>query len=282
MQSSTKGTVLALSSEVGVGAVGLSIARFVFAKQRLQAICLPTISLASRPDLGTMAGHAIPANVLGAQLNALAGDGWLTKLNGVMTGYFASEEQVEKVATFFKKLREENPSATIVVDPVLGDCDTGLYVSEEVAQAVRDLLLPLADVITPNLFEFSWLCGMPQLSFDDLVVQANGLHVPDVVVTSAHIGFSTEIPSSRDARPQENQQNLIKTVHIHKGEMTIFSSPFIAEMPKGTGDVFASHLLSRLVQGEEMKAAVCGSVEFLERIAERAQRSKTIEPSILF
>lgn len=282
MQSPPKGTVLALSSEVGVGAVGLSIARFAFARQKIQAICLPTISLASRPDLGTMAGHVIPAIDLDAQLNALADDGWLTKLNGVMTGYFASVDQVETVAAFLKKLAQENPTATLLVDPVLGDCDTGLYVSEEVAQAVRDLLLPLADVITPNLFEFSWLCGMPQLSFDDLVAHANRLNVPDIVVTSAHIGVSTEMPSSRDARPQENQKNLIKTVHIHKGEMATFSNPFIAHMPKGTGDIFASHLLSCLVQEEEMKVAVCGSVEFLERIAERVEGAKTIEPSLLF
>ncbi|GAA6212620.1 pyridoxine/pyridoxal/pyridoxamine kinase [Hyphomicrobiales bacterium 4NK60-0047b] len=282
MQSSPNGTVLALSSEVGVGAVGLSIARFVFARQDLQAICLPTISLASRPDLGKMAGHVIPANDLDAQLNALADDGWLAKLNGVMTGYFASADQVETAAVFLRKLRQENPTAVILVDPVLGDCDTGLYVSEEVAQAVRDLLLPLADVITPNLFEFSWLCGTDQVKFDELVSQTALLKVPHVVVTSAHIGVSTEMPSTRDASPFADQQNLIKTVHIHKGEMATFSSPFIAQMPKGTGDIFASHVLSRLVHGDEMKVAVYGSVEFLERIAERAQRSKTIEPSLLF
>ncbi len=292
MQTSLKGTVLAISSEVGVGAVGLSIARFAFARQNLKAICLPTIILASRPDLGKMARHVIPASDLDAQLNALTDDGWLTKLNGVMTGYFASVDQVETTAAFLSKLRQQNPSAHLLVDPILGDCDTGLYVSEEVAHAVRDLLLPLADVITPNLYEFSWLCGKPQLNFEELVAQAALLKAPHVVVTSAHIGISTDVPSSREVASKKaasrktvetsGQQRFIKTVHIHDGELTVFSSPFIDQIPKGTGDVFASFLLSNLVQGDEAKDAVCESVKFLEKIAERVEGSKTIEPSIFF
>lgn len=282
MHSFNESVVLAISSEVGVGAVGLSIARFSFACEKIKAICLPTIILASRPDLGKFAGHTIPADSLKMQLNALYEDGWLPKLNGVMTGYFASVEQVEITADFFQKLRVENPSALILVDPVLGDCDTGLYVSTDVAQAVRDLLLPLADVITPNLFEFSWLCGISQPNFDELLPSTNLLKVPQIVITSAHIGVSTDAPSSREAAEISTQQRSIKTVLIHQGEKTIFSSPFIAEMPKGTGDVFASHLLSRLVKGDEMKVAVGESVEFLERIAERAEGSLSIEPSVFF
>ncbi len=282
MHSFNEGIVLAISSDVGVGAVGLSIARFGFAREKIKAICLPTIILASRPDLGKMAGHIIPGDSLKAQLDALHDDGWLTKLDGVMTGYFASVEQVEITASFLEKLLKVNPSALILVDPVLGDCDTGLYVAEDVAQAVRDLLLPLAKVITPNLFEFSWLCGISLANFNELLSCADLLKPPHIVITSAHIGVSTDVPSSRETLGISNQERSIKTVLIQEGEKTIFSSPFIAEMPKGTGDVFASHLLSRLVKGEEMKAAVGETVDFLEEIAERAEGTLSIEPSVFF
>ena len=46
----------------------------------------------------------------------------------------------------------------MLVDPVLGDAGR-LYVAQETAEAIRDRLIPLADIATPNLFELGWLTG---------------------------------------------------------------------------------------------------------------------------
>lgn len=271
MQNKEAKVVLAVSSEVGVGSVGLSIARFVFAKNNVEAISLPTIVLASRPDLGKMAGHAIPAESLSLQLSALEEDGWLSRLDGVTTGYFANAEQVEVMAGLIARVRAVNPDAIILVDPVLGDSDTGVYVLQGVAEAVRDKLVPLADIITPNLFEFSWLAGAENLSIDDILSQSTRLDVPSIVVTSAHI--------------ETGSAQKIQTALVHitkkKSELSVFSSPYIQVMPKGTGDVFASRLLSCLVQGEEIKSAVNESVVFLEKIAKKAEGMSSIPPFIL-
>lgn len=270
-------TVLALSSEVGVGAVGLTISRPVFAFNQIHAICLPTVILPSRPDLGTVEPHIIPSDTLRLQLKALSSDGWDKRYNGVMTGYFSDVSQVEVIAAQFMSLRVANPEAILLVDPVLGDFDTGLYVSEEVATAVRDLLVPLADVITPNLFEYSWLCGhelceQEDIPLDELLSHATDLAPPNIIVTSAKI----EQPS------EHNSQALIKTAYLSQGEMELFSGRFVRDMPKGTGDIFASHLLSRLVLGDEMKDAIGQTVHYLDRIADRAKGTNAIAPYLLF
>lgn len=265
-------TVLALSSEVGVGAVGLTISRPVFAFNQIHAICLPTVILPSRPDLGTVEPHIIPSDTLRLQLKALSSDGWDKRYNGVMTGYFSDVSQVEVIAAQLMSLRVVNPEATILVDPVLGDFDTGLYVSEEVATAVRDLLVPLADVITPNLFEYSWLCGQEDIPLDELHSHAVSLAPPHIIVTSAEI----EQPS------EKGSQALIKTAYLTQDEMDLFSGNFVEDMPKGTGDVFASHLLSRLVLGDEMKDAIGQTVHNLDQIADRAKGTNAIAPYLLF
>ncbi len=265
-------TVLALSSEVGVGAVGLTISRPVFAFNQIHAICLPTVILPSRPDLGTVEPHIIPSDTLRLQLKALSSDGWDKRYNGVMTGYFSDVSQVEVIAAQLMSLRVVNPEATILVDPVLGDFDTGLYVSEEVATAVRDLLVPLADVITPNLFEYSWLCGQEDIPLDELHSHAVSLAPPHIIVTSAEI----EQPS------EKGSQALIKTAYLTQDEMDLFSGNFVEDMPKGTGDVFASHLLSRLVLGDEMKDAIGQTVHYLDGIADRAKGTNAIAPYLLF
>ena len=265
-------TVLAISSEVGVGAVGLTISRPVFAFNQIHAICLPTVILPSRPDLGTVEPHIIPSEVLQRQLGALSKDGWDKAYSGVMTGYFADVSQVEVMAAQLMSLRGINPEAILLVDPVLGDFDTGLYVSEEVAVAVRDLLVPLADVITPNLFEFSWLIGRAQAALDmplnEFSAFAAELAPPHIVVTSAQI--------------EQGAEQLIRTAYLNGHELDLFSGRFVEGMPKGTGDVFAAHLLSRLVLGAEMIDAINTTVQYLDQIADKTQGTRAIAPYLLF
>lgn len=48
----------------------------------------------------------------------------------------------------------------VLLDPVIGDYQKGLYVSAETARAIRDSLLPLAQIVTPNRFEAEVLLGL--------------------------------------------------------------------------------------------------------------------------
>ena len=84
-------TVLAISSHVVRGHVGL--AATVPALQRLghEVWALPTALLASRPGLGKLVRFDLPHDDLGAMLSALEADGCWASLDAVLTGYFPSE-----------------------------------------------------------------------------------------------------------------------------------------------------------------------------------------------
>jgi predicted RNase H-like nuclease len=56
-------------------------------------------------------------------------------------------------------VKRANAQAFYCCDPVIGDDPGGLYVDQAVAAAVRDMLVPLADMVTPNRFELGWLTG---------------------------------------------------------------------------------------------------------------------------
>lgn len=288
-------TVLALSSEVGVGAVGLSIARFAFAVNKVSAICLPTVFFATRPDMGRVVRNDISSKALAGQLAALTADGRFAGLDGVMTGYFATVEQVEVAARQMEALKAETPELVVLVDPVLGDHDSGLYVSREVAEAVRDLLVPQADVITPNRYEFLWLAGADVADGgrspgwpDDvagLAARLGDKHIvgaKHVVVTSAHVVMARADGGAAEGQKDGTPEGEISTILLAGGEPHIFTAPYYKAMPKGTGDVFAAYMLGRLLRGDDMVTATQNSAAYLAMVAEKARGCEAIEPFLLF
>ena len=74
------------------------------------------------------------------------------------SGFLASAAQAEAVAELVKTVKAERPDALYLCDPVIGD-EGELYVGEPLAYAIRDKLMPLADLATPNAFECAWLGG---------------------------------------------------------------------------------------------------------------------------
>src|SRR6476619_5138886 len=128
--------VLAISSHVVRGHVGLDAT--VPALQWLghEVWALPTVIVASRPGLGRMARHDLRAPELADMLAALEADGCWPSLDAVMTGYFATADVVVAAAQAIRRIKAANPHILVLVDPVLGDAGR-LYVPPETAEAIR-------------------------------------------------------------------------------------------------------------------------------------------------
>ena len=108
----------------------------------------------------------------------------------ILSGYLGSPEIAAVVADFVARAKARNPSLLYCCDPVLGDRDRGLFVQADIPPLVRDRLCPLADIITPNHFEFEWLCGAKAATTIEMIAQAQTLLArgpSTVVVTSAEL-----------------------------------------------------------------------------------------------
>jgi len=134
----------------------------------------------------------------------------------------------------------------VMVDPILGDGaadggDDGLYVSAETARAIRDELIPLANVITPNRFELAWLSRFEIKTSEDAVKAARGL-APVVMCTSAPAAL-----------------NEVSVICVTQDDAFSAYMPRIDPAPYGTGDVFAaSALVERLTGARWRDAAARG------------------------
>jgi pyridoxine kinase len=153
--------VLILSSHVAASPVGGSAQVVALARRDIDSILVPTVLLGRHPGLGAPGGGAVPIEMFAGMLHGVAASGALDHVDAVITGYFASPDQVAAAATTIDAVRAANPATRIVVDPIMGDFPKGLYVQEDVAVLIAADLVPRADLVAPNAWELARLTGEP-------------------------------------------------------------------------------------------------------------------------
>lgn len=228
--------ILAISSQVARGSVGLSI--IVPALQALghEVIGLPTVVLSNHPGHPHVSGLRIDPDFLQGMLAALDRNGWLADVEAVLTGYLPTTGHVDFAKATVQLIADRRGGTDRVFyacDPVLGDDPKGLYIETTAAEAVRGLLVPLADIITPNRFELSFLAERDVRSVDEAVDAAGGLTGGTTFATSVPAGDSGQLANvlcSDDTRA---------VTLVHRRDCA----------PHGTGDLFAALALSAWLDG---------------------------------
>jgi pyridoxine kinase len=180
--------IIALSSQVARGHVGLSAMVPALAAMGHRVVALPTVLLSNHPGHGRAAGMQVPPKTLSEMADALDAHGWLAESDAVVTGYLPSAGHVEFAVGLIERVRQRRPGTLYVCDPVLGDDPKGIYIDKGAADAVRELLLPCADVAIPNRFELAWLTGLPVDDTAGAVRAARALRVGKLMATSVPAG----------------------------------------------------------------------------------------------
>ena len=214
--------ILAISSQVACGHVGLSAIIPALQALQQQIIALPTILLSNHPGHPHVAGNKIEPSLLEGMLTAIEKNGWLSDIDAVLTGYCPTVGHVEFAKTAVETVQRHSPSATIICDPIIGDDAEGIYLDIAAANAIKSQLVPLADILMPNMFELGWLCGKSLTTTADIVEAAREMPSSETVVTS--------VPWSEGCLA-----NLLVTHEKALAAITDIQS----EVPKGTGDFFS-------------------------------------------
>ncbi len=185
--------ILSIQSHVTYGHVGNSVA--VFALQRLgfEVWPLHTLQFSNHAGYEGFTGQVFTAQHLRAVVDGLAARGLLGTCDAVLSGYLGSAEAGAAVLDAVARVKAANPGALYACDPVMGDGDGprgasrgasrsgargGLYVDAALPDFFREHAVPLAGIVTPNVFELEILTGARVTTLDEAVAAARGLTEP--------------------------------------------------------------------------------------------------------
>lgn len=256
--------VLVISSHVVRGSVGNRAVAFALEALGHPVWAMPTVILPWHPGQGPATRLTVPAESFAAMADDIVNARWLPEVGAVLSGYLGDPSHAEAVARIVGAVRKNSPAAHYLCDPVLGDLG-GLYVPQATAEAIRDTLVPLASIATPNRYELAWMAGAPLDDNNAIMEAALALGPERVLVTSAVPMIAGGIG------------NLLLTAR----QALLVEHRAIDDPPNGLGDLLSALFLARLMagQGDEkaLQTATASVFEILARTMRRGADELTLE-----
>jgi len=241
----TSKSVISIQSQVVHGHVGNSAAVFPMQHLGISVTAIPTTLLSNHPHYPTMRGRVLDADLLSDLLLGVEERGLVDTCSLLLTGYLGSAENGEVVAEFVERAKRRNSALRYCCDPVMGDADLGFFVDERLPGVFRHRLVPLADIVTPNQFEFEHLVGFTAINAEALQAGVDRL-TRDGAKIVAVTGVGLGEPSAKR----------VETFAFNDGVTWKVSTPRLPCRPAGTGDLLTALFVSALVQGVALPLAL--------------------------
>ncbi len=239
--------ILILSSFVAAGRVGGGSQVAALAALGVETVLVPTVVFGRHPGLGAPGGGTTDIKTFEGVLTGVQAAGVFQALHAVIAGYFASGDQVAAAARTIDDIRAVNREAWIVVDPIMGDGDGGLYVDEAVAAAVAADLVRRADLIAPNAWELQRLSARAVADPTSAVAAGRSLGRPALV---------SSVAAGDD----------IGVVFVDAGQAWLAAHSRQTTAPKGTGDLLTALFTAERLAGAAPREALAKSVAGVARI----------------
>ena len=262
--------VASVQSQVVYGKVGNNIAVPALEALGLSVAVVPTVVFSNTPHYPTIHGGALPIEWFDGYLQDLSARGALRALRAILAGYLGNPAQAQALACWARALLKERADLRIVIDPVMGDHDHGIYVDSSLVDAYRRDLLPLADGLTPNGFELAHLTGLAVNDVESVITAARTL-----------LTGRTQWVAVTSAAPDTWAQDEMQVVLVTRAQAEVIAHPSIHATPKGTGDLFCATLTGDWINGaglSEATAQACRQVVRALRHTEQAQCTELLLP----
>ena len=205
--------------------------------------------------------------------------------DGLYCGFLGNEEQIDIVREFVEMFLPP----LFLLDPVMGDHGRAYSsITETHIQKMKELL-PLADIITPNITEACLLTGTPWKDGEWTMQELSGLceRLADICqqesVTSGEASTGTTANGASIVITGIRQGDSLVNFLWDDGVYTTVSTPIAGASRPGTGDIFASILAADAVRGETLLSSVQKAANFVGLCIAGSEKAGTpVQEGVVF
>ena len=258
--------VLSIQSHVAYGHVGNASA--VFALQRLGVEVWPvhTVQFSNHTGYGAWRGRIFDGASVDEVVEGIGDRGVLGRCDAVLSGYLGSSDVGHAVVGAVARVRAANPDAVYCCDPVIGDVGRGVFVRPGVLELLRDVAVPVADVVTPNHFELDVLSGTTTRSLGsvkDAVAAVQALGPRTVLTTSLVTGDTPE--------------DAVDLLASSQGRHFRVRTPRLGVSVNGAGDAIAALFLAHLLSTGSAEQALSRAAASVHGLLARTEAAGSRE-----
>ncbi|GAB7351477.1 hypothetical protein MBLNU459_g2131t2 [Dothideomycetes sp. NU459] len=254
--------ILVIAGSDSSGGAGLEADQKVIAAHGCYAMTATT-ALTAQNTQGVYGIHETPSGFVQQQIDACADD---IGIDVVKTGMLASASTIRIVADALK--RHNVPFA--VVDPVMVSTSGARLLAENAINVLCEHLLPVTDLLTPNIPEAHLLleeCGKAAQDIRDLddmkqlAKSVSELGPRNVLIKGGHIPLTKHHEAART----EAEKQLLVNVLYGEGTFTIFESEYqISRNTHGTGCSLASAIACNIASGLDLEQSIRVAGRYVE------------------
>jgi pyridoxine kinase len=257
--------VLSIQSAVAHGHVGNSAAVFPLQRIGVEVVPVPTVNFSNHTGYGAWRGPLIAPQDVAEILLGVEERGVFPQIDAVLSGYQGGVGIGDVIIDAVRRVKAANPAAVYACDPVMGNAKSGCFVAPEIPVLLRDRVVPVADIITPNQFELGFLTGTEPASLESTLASAD---------LARAMGPSTVLVTSVERPGRED--DVIEMLVVDDAGAWLVSTPRLPFKANGSGDVTAALFTAHYVETgdaavslERTASSVFDLIELTYRSGER-------------
>ena len=237
--------ILSIQSAVAYGHVGNSAA--VFPLQRIGVDVLPvyTVNFSNHTGYGAWRGPLIDPSDVAEVITGIEERGAFPEVDAILSGYQGGEGIGDVIIDAVARVKAANPNALYACDPVMGNAKSGCFVAPAIPELLRERVVPVADIITPNQFELGFLTHTEPDTLDSTLASvdlARAMGPRTVLVTSVE-------------RP-DREPGTIEMLAVDDAGAWIVQTPHLPMKANGSGDVTAALFTAHYVSTGSARVAL--------------------------
>ena len=259
-------TILSIQSHVTYGHVGNSAAVFPLQRAGHEVWPVHTVNFSNHTGYGDWGGPMIPASDVTSIIDGIEKRGAFPQIDAILSGYQGGADIADAIVETVRRIKAANPKALYACDPVMGNAKSGCFVSDEIPPLLRDRVVPVADIITPNQFELGYLTDSEVGTLDQTLA---------AVKKAQEIGPKTVLVTS--VKRPETPEDQIEMLAVDGDRAFLVSTPQLPFKRNGSGDVTAALFTGHYTETSDVKESLRRTASSVYDLLENTYEAESAE-----